>query len=463
MSWGLVFRALRLRGGLVWLVVGRYRLLPRRMPGPGFLTRSVLKLNARRQGRSDGKLGLPTAAQMSSENPDYPAHLMYLKNQGDGFVRAILESIQCVGTRKRGRSAATSQVRQLLDRARDERTALAEVEQRLRLSKARLEARRKDLVLNQKALVRAKERRRAADLWSRGLRRSTYTVLLVFFTVAELPLLALAFQNFFSVGFSVIVSLGVSVAIIFCAHVAGVLLAKREAVLLPGDARILTAILAGVLATIVGLSFVRELYLKTSGQDGVSTGPTWVVVVVFAIFNIMVFGAAVLLSKFRHSEHTEAIGDAKPAVRNARRELKRARKADRTLRKEAARIQARIILLDGLAWSTAQRVYTSIEQARFAASGEKDFIEKCYALYARENARSQAYWAARRARLRRPLESGPIPAFNRLPEVADPAIEFRPLEEQVRAELPLEELRRPVAAVDGPLQATPRLSFGEAH
>jgi hypothetical protein len=95
-------------------------------------------------------------------------------------------------------------------------------------------------------------------------------------TVAELPLLALAFQNFFSVGFSVIVSIGVSVAIIFCAHVAGVLLTKRESVLFPADTAILSAIWIGVLSTIVGLSFVRELYLKTNGQaDGVTTGPTW--------------------------------------------------------------------------------------------------------------------------------------------------------------------------------------------
>ena len=101
-------------------MAGRFRLMPRRFPGPRFLTCWAIKLNAKRQGRSDGKLGLPTAEQMSGADPDFPAHLMYLKNQGDGFVRAILESMQNVGTRKGGRSAAISQVGQLLSRASDE-------------------------------------------------------------------------------------------------------------------------------------------------------------------------------------------------------------------------------------------------------------------------------------------------------------------------------------------------------
>ena len=74
-------------------------------------------------------------------------------------------------------------------------------------------------------------------------RRSTYVALLAASDRRRAPLLALAFQNFFSVVFSVIVSVGVSVAIIFLAHAAGVLLAKREAVLHPGDTAILTAIL----------------------------------------------------------------------------------------------------------------------------------------------------------------------------------------------------------------------------
>src|SRR5262249_21379846 len=157
------------------------------------------------------------------------------------------------------------------------------------------------------------------------------------------------------------------------------------------------------------LSFVRELYLKTNNHvEGVATGPTWIVVVVFAVFNLMVFGAAVLLSKFRHSEHDEAINDAKRDVRHARRELKRARKGEKKLRKQLARAQGRIILLEGVAWTITQRVRTSVEQSRLAAASRKDFIEKCYALYVRENARSQAYWAARKASLRRPLESGPI-------------------------------------------------------
>ena len=395
-----------------------------------------MKANAKRQGRRDGKLGLPTAEQMAGANPDSPAHLMYLKNKGDGFVRAILESMLKVDTRKGGRSAAISHVRQLINHATDQRTALRDSERKLELGREALESREQELRRDIDALASAKKRRRSVDVWSEGLRKNTYVALLAVLTVAELPLLALAFQNFFSVFFSVIVSVGVSVAIIFLAHAAGVLLAKREAVLHPGDTAILTAIFAGVVATIIGLSFVRELYLETNEQaTGVQTGPTWVVVAVFAIFNLMVFGAAVLVSKLRHSEYAEAVDDAKMSVRRARREIKRARKQEKKSRKHVARIQDRIVLLDGLASSTAQRTQISVEQARLAAASRKDFIEKCYALYVRENTRSQAAWAGRRARLSQPVESGPIPTFNRLPEVKDPDVEFGPFEEQVRKEL----------------------------
>jgi hypothetical protein len=450
MSLRLVLRALWLRGGIVWLIASHYRLAPRRMPGPRSVTRWAIKTNAKRQGRRDGKLGLPTVEQISAPRPDYPAHLMYLKNQGDQFVRAVLESMQNIGARRGGgRSGAIGQVRQLLGRSRDERDGLADLEEKLGVSAVELATRSEGLAGNREKLVLAKEQRRAAGVWSRGLSRWTYLMLLVFFTVAELPLLTLAFQNFFSVGFSVLVSLGVSVAIIFFAHVAGVLLVKRETVLHAADSAILGAIWIGVGATIVGLSLVRELYLKTNDQiDGVSTGPTWVVVLVFAIFNLVVFGAAVLLSKFRHSEHDEAVGDVRRDVRRSGHELKRARKVEKSLRKQLARAQARIILLEGVAWTTTQRVRTSVEQARLAAASRKDFIEKCYALYVRENTRAQAYWATRRANLRRPLESGPIPLFNHLPEVKDPAEEFHPLEEHVDEELrPLEERLRQLAFV----------------
>ena len=449
MNWRLVLRALWLRGGIAWLVAARYRVLPRRLPGPRFLSRWAIKANAKRQGRKDGKLGLPTAEQMSGQDPDFPGHLMYLKNKGDRFVRAILESMLNVDTRKGGRSAAISHVRQLINHATDQRATLRDFERKLELGREALESREQDARRDIEALASAKKRRRTVDVWSRGLAKITYVALLVVLTVAELPLLALAFQNFFSVAFSVIVSVGVSVAIIFLAHAAGVLLAKREAVLHRGDTAILTSIWVGVLGTIVGLSFVRELYMKTNEQaTGVHTGSTWVVVAVFAIFNIMVFGAAVLVSKLRHSEYAEAVDDAKKAVRSARREIKRARKQEKKARKQVTRIQDRIVLLDGLASSTAQRTQTSVKQARLAAASQKDFIEKCYALYVRENTRSQAYWAVRRAGLREPVESGAIPRFTRLPEVKDPDVEFGPFEEQVRKELqPLEQLLSHVESI----------------
>ena len=86
---------------------------------------------------------------------------------------------------------------------------------------------------NQQELGLAKKRRRAADVWTRGLSRSTYSTLLVIFTVVEVPLNYIAFQSFFSEALSMIIGLGVSVAIIFLAHIAGLLLVKRETELVP--------------------------------------------------------------------------------------------------------------------------------------------------------------------------------------------------------------------------------------
>ena len=256
------------------------------------------QVNAKRQGRRDGKLGLPSAKQMDGSDRDYPAHLMYLKNKGDLYVRRILEAMLKVDTKKGGRSAAISHVRQLINRMKDERDDLIFLSASCRCSATLSPPGEQDHQDARDALAAAKKARRSGDVWNRGLPRRMYVFLLLALTVAELPLLALAFQNFFSVGFSIVVSIGVSVAIVFAAHVCGLALMKREAVLVPTNTVILWSIFCGVVATIVGLSFLRELFLKTNETaSGASTGPTWVVVVVFAVFNVMVFGAAVLVSQ----------------------------------------------------------------------------------------------------------------------------------------------------------------------
>jgi hypothetical protein len=104
MNWKLLFRALWLRGGIVWLVAFRDRVVPRRFPELRNWSRWAIKLNSKHQGRRDGKLALPTAEQMNGPNPDYPAHVMYLKNKGDGLVRAILESMLKLDSKRGGRS-----------------------------------------------------------------------------------------------------------------------------------------------------------------------------------------------------------------------------------------------------------------------------------------------------------------------------------------------------------------------
>jgi hypothetical protein len=91
MNWQLLFRALWLRGGIVLLVAFHDRVMPRRLPGPRFLSRWAIKLNSKRQGGVGRQAGLPTAEQMSGPIPT-SGHLMYLKNKGDQLVRAILES-----------------------------------------------------------------------------------------------------------------------------------------------------------------------------------------------------------------------------------------------------------------------------------------------------------------------------------------------------------------------------------
>jgi hypothetical protein len=450
MNWRLFARAIWLRGGIAWLVATHYRMLPRRLPGPWFFSRYAVRSNSKSQGRKDGRLGLPTAEQMTGAEPDYPGHLLYLKNEGDRLVRAVLAAMLKMDTHRGGRSAAISHVRQLINHANDERSALATSTNQLNSNRAELDSKRDDFKEAEHALAAAKKRRRTVDVWSRGLPRRAYKSLLLALTVAELPLLALAFQNFFSVAFSVIVSVGVSVAIIFCAHVAGILLHKRESVLLPGDTRILAAIWTAVVAAIVGLSFVRELYLETTSQAGVSTGPAWVVVIVFAMLNVLVFGAAVLVSKFNHSECAEQVDDARRTVRSAKRDIRRHEKREKKSHKRVARNADRIVLLEGLATRTSQRARTSVDQAKLAAAGQKDFIEECYALYVRENTRSQAQRSARRAGLRQPVASGPLPEFVHLPKVKDPDVEFLPFVQKVNTDL--ETLERLLAQAEVPIR-----------
>ena len=278
-----------------------------------------------------------------------------------------------------------------MNHVRDEVSALAHVQADLdRYACESPGARGATLGQGRERLATAKRRRSSADVWSRGLPRRLYTPLLLALTVAELPLLALAFQNFFSVGFSIIVSIGVSVAIIFCAHVAGILFYKRETVLLRRRRHILVRYLDGSRFDDRG-SQHRPRALSRTQQPGsrLSTGPTWLVVIVFAIFNIMVFGAAVLVSKFRHSEYAEHVDDARRDMKTAQREIKRGRRREKKAREQLTRLEDRIVLLDGLADTTAQRARMSVDQAKLARGTAQGLHrEVLRALCAREHSRT---------------------------------------------------------------------------
>ena len=249
-----------------------------------------------------------------------------------------------------------------------------------------------------------------------------------------------------------IVSVGVSVAIIFLAHAAGVLLAKREAVLHPGDTAILTAIFAGVVATIIGLSFVRELYLVDErAGDGCADGPD--------------MGCGRCLRDLQpHGLWRGGAGLETQALRirrnGRRRKTVRAQSSARNQACTQARKEDRANMSResstgsccSTGWPLAPPNGLRFQSSRHGSQprAEKDFIEKCYALYVRENTRSQAAWAGRRARLSQPVESGPIPTFNRLPEVKDPDVEFGPFEEQVRNELqPLDATPESLESITG--------------
>jgi hypothetical protein len=172
------------------------------------------------------------------------------------------------------------------------------------------------------------------------------------------------------------------------------------------------------------------------------------------MLNVLVFGAAVLVSKFNHSECAEHVDDAKRTVRSAKRDIKRQEQRETKSRKQVARREDRIVLLEGLAARTSQRARTSVDRAKLAAAGQKDFIEKCYALYVRENTRSQAQRSARRAGLRQPVASGLLPTYIRLPKVKDPDVEFLPFEQKVNADL--EILERLLTQAEAPTRALRR-------
>ena len=165
----LVLRALWLRGGIAWVVACSLSGLAEATAGAAV---SVAlgdegSTPSARDAETESS-ACPRLRRWPGRTPDSPAHLMYLKNKGDGFVRAILESMLRVDTRKGGRSAAISHVRQLINHATDQRTALKDVERKLERGREALESREQELRRHLDALASAKKRRRAVDVWSPG-------------------------------------------------------------------------------------------------------------------------------------------------------------------------------------------------------------------------------------------------------------------------------------------------------
>jgi len=167
----------------------------------------------------------------------------------------------------------------------------------------------------------------------KSLRNIAYWILVAVLLIVEFPMNEVVFRLFGENEiFTAITTCAIALSLLVCAHDFGRRLKQWEFESRVDKALTVTALILPVL-TVACVAYLRQIYLKQSTEE-VSTIPSAALYGVFSIFNLIIFGAAVLAAY--HSTPHKALADVVRTWRelsHARRALSRAEKAEAKARK----------------------------------------------------------------------------------------------------------------------------------
>ena len=302
-------------------------------------------LRVRREGRRDGRQGIP------SQNDPTSSVWLRIKQSGDEGVQFIAAAWREVNRGLRGRW------HQLEHKAHELRKQIAHRSKLVEKAEKHLDQRENALEKKTSALEEGPVRDRLGP--------TIYRSALALIFIGEFPLNAVAFRIFGEPDYlTYIMTTALAVAFIVGAHTLGVQLRATKI-----EWPILVLASLGPLALVIAVAVVREHYLAleaaTAHDTGLNVlGPAWGTFV-FAIVNLAIFFGATLLSYLHHDHDARELARLKKEVRLAERDLSKKSEACQTVERQLAKVRAEADLLR--AWGEEE-----LEKAKDLQAAERN-------------------------------------------------------------------------------------------
>jgi hypothetical protein len=279
---------------------------------PGACRRLRDRARARRDGKRDGLLGIPTRDEVV-----HPPALVQIARRADETLAELVRSWVGEDARLRERVGTTTQeVRASED---DVRAASAE-------------------------LTVAEQRRRAADESDAaaepaqravGLGPRVYAVAIVAILIAEFPLNAIAFRLFGEAEvLTWVMTASLAVTLVLCAHGLGSFLRQPHPTL--AERRWIFVLVALPVLAIVAIALIRARYLSLEAATGLDVLGPVVGSLVFLVINLLVYTGATMLSYLAHSPRTARRHRGPSPLEETRRDLGA---AEQRLREATGRVR----------------------------------------------------------------------------------------------------------------------------
>jgi len=268
---------------------------------PGPLRRFRDRARARRDGKRDGLLGIPTRDEVV-----HPPALLQIAQRADEAVAELSRSWAGDDARLRERVGTTTH--ELHASEEDVQTASAVL--------ATAEQRRQTVDAERDAFV-------ARPPSEGGVRISprVYAIAIVAILIAEFPLNAIAFRLFGEAEvLTWVMTASLAVTLVLCAHGLGTFLRVQHPTL--AERRWIIVLVALPVLAIVAIALIRARYLSLDASaTGLDVLGPVVGSLVFLVINLLVYTGATMLSYLAHAPRITRPKEAVSATELARRDL----------------------------------------------------------------------------------------------------------------------------------------------
>ncbi|MGZ4132103.1 MAG: hypothetical protein ACXVWF_03570 [Actinomycetota bacterium] len=274
-------------------------------PSYGPLRRLRDRHRARRDGRRDGLLGIPTRDEVA-----HPPALLQIRHRADEALAALAREWTNDDARLRERGAASHRGFDAVRRDAEERsTAVAAIERRHEAN-----VQRRDAFAAQPSSEGASVR----------IGARVYAVAIVAILVAEFPLNAIAFRLFGEAEvLTWVMTASLAVTLVLCAHGLGTFLRIEHPRM--AERRWVAVLVVLPVLALVAIAVIRARYLSMEAAlTGLDVLGPVVGSLAFLVINLLVYTGATMLSYLAHAPRTPGMREATEAADVSDEELTRA-------------------------------------------------------------------------------------------------------------------------------------------